>query len=101
MAARPLCRAICTGAKKGAAVAPAVVALQRLPRYSFALPRFCYKRDLDAYYGHARAILCALFCYAALLRLVVLHYRPLTLRSFDRRLAAACKTSRFVAQVKF
>ena len=103
MAARPLRRAICTGAKKGATVAPAVVALQRLPRYSFALPRFCYKRDLDAYYGHARAILsaCALFCYAALLYLLVLLCSPLTLRAFDRRLTTARKTSRFAALVKF
>lgn len=93
MAARPLRRAICAGTKKGAAVAPAVVALQRLLRYSFALPRFCYKRDLGA---------CALFCYAALLRLVVfLLCRPLTLRAFDRRFAVARKTSRFVALVKF
>ena len=58
MAARPLRRAICAGAKKGTAVAPAVVALRTiLPRYVLPLPRFCYKRDLDAYYGHAKAIL--------------------------------------------
>ena len=68
MAARPLCRAICTGAKKGATVAPAIVALQRLPRYSFALPRFCYKRGLSI-----RAVLLRRpfasrsFCLAALL----------------------------------
>ena len=57
MAARPLRRAICAGAKKGATVAPAVVALQRLSRYCFALRSFRYKRILGAYYGHARAIL--------------------------------------------
>ena len=71
MAARPLRRAICAGTKKGTTVAPAVVALQRLPRYCFALRSFRYKRDLGACYGRVRAILCALFYYAALLRLVV------------------------------
>ena len=103
MAARPLRRAICAGTKKSAAVAPAVVALQRLPRYCFALRSFRYKRDLSACYGHARAILGArmLFCYAVLLRFVVLHYRPLALRAFGRRLAPPRKTSRFAALVKF
>ena len=73
MAAHPLRRAICAGAKKGAAVA-----LQRLPRYVLPLPLFRYKRDLDAYYGHARAILGArmLFCYAVLLRFVVFALPP-------------------------
>ena len=48
MAARPLRRAICAGAKKGAAVVPAVVALRTiLPRYVLPLPRFCYKRGLS------------------------------------------------------
>ena len=103
MAARPLCRAICAGTKKGATVAPAVVALQRLPRYGFALPWFCYKRILGAYYGHARAILGV---RAVLLRRLFvsrsfLLCRPFTLRAFDRRFAAARKTSRSVAQVKF
>ena len=92
MAARPLCRAICTGAKKGATVAPAVVALQRLSRYSFALPRFCYKRGLSI-----RAVLLR----RPFVSRSFLLCRPLTLRAFDRRFAAARKTSRFVAQVKF
>ena len=88
MAARPIRRAICTGAKKGVTVAPAVVALQRLPRYSFALPRFCYKRDLSV-----RAVLLRRpFASRSFLLC-----RPLTLRAFDRRFAAARKTSRFVA----
>jgi len=30
-----------------------------------------------------------------------LQYRPLTLRAFDRRFAAARKMSRFIARVKF
>lgn len=92
MAARPLRRAICAGAKKGAAVAPAVVALQRLPRYSFALPRFCYKRGLSI-----RAVLLR----RPFVSRSFLLCRPLTLRTFDLRLAAARKTSRFVVRVKF
>ena len=83
MAARPLRRAICTGAKKGATVAPAVVALQRLPRYSFALPRFCYKRGLSI-----RAVLLRRpFASRSFLLC-----RPLTLRAFERLLATARKT---------
>ena len=92
MAARPLRRAICAGAKKGATVAPAVVALQRLPRYSFALPRFCYKRGLSI-----RAVLLR----RPFVSRSFLLCRPLTLRAFDRRFTAARKTSRFVARVKF
>ena len=95
MAARLIRRAICAGAKKGAAVAPAAVAARAiLPHYVLPLPRSCYKRDLGAYYGHARAILSV---RAVLLRRPFafrsLHYRPLTLRAFDLRLAAARKTS--------
>ena len=68
MAARPIRRAICAGAKKGTAVALAVVALQRLPRYSFALPRFCYKRDLSVRAVLLRALLrLVVFCFAVLL----------------------------------
>ena len=92
MAARPIRRAICASVKKGAAVAPAAVALQRLPRYSFALPRFCYKRGLSI-----RAVLLR----RPFVSRSFLLCRPLTLRAFDRRFAAARKTSRFVAQVKF
>ena len=66
MAARPLRRAICAGTKKGASVAPRAIAALR-----FALPSFRYKRGLGAYHGRVRAILCALFYYAVLLRLVV------------------------------
>ena len=69
MAARPLRRAICAGAKKGAAVVPAVVALRTiLPRYVLPLPRFCYKRGLSI-----RAVLLRRpfasrsFCFAVLL----------------------------------
>ena len=87
MATRPLRRAICAGAKKGAAVAP-----QRLPRYSFALPRFCYKRGLSV-----RAVLLR----RSFASRSFLLCRPLTLRVFDRYFAAARKTSRFVARVKF
>ena len=103
MAARPLRRAICAGAKKGATVAPAVVALQRLSRYCFALRSFRYKRILGAYYGHARAILSV---RALLLR------RPFASRSFCFAVLLHCarlvavfaaprKTSRFVVRVKF
>ena len=87
MAARPLRRAICAGAKKGTAVALRTI----LPRYVLPLPRFCYKRDLSV-----RAVL-----LRALLRFVVLHYRPLTLRALSRYFAAARQTSRFAARVKF
>ena len=93
MAARLIRRAICAGAKKGAAVVPAVVALRTiLPRYVLPLPRFCYKRDLSVravLLRHPFASRSFLLC------------RPLTLRAFDLHLAAARKTSRFVAQVKF
>ena len=92
MAARPLCRAICAGAKKGAAVAPAVVALQRLPRYSFALPWFCYKRGLSI-----RAVLLR----RPFVSRSFLLCRPLTLRAFDRRFAAARKMSCFAARANF
>ena len=67
MAACPLRRAICAGAKKGAAVALRTI----LPRYVLPLPSFRYKRDLGACYGCVRAILYVLFCYAALLYLLV------------------------------
>ena len=93
MAARPLCRAICTGAKKGATVAPVAVAARAiLPRYVLPLPRFCYKRGLSI-----RAVLLR----RPFVSRSFLLCRPLTLRAFDRRFAAARKTSRFVAQVKF
>ena len=101
MAARPLCRAICAGTKKSAAVVPAAVALQRLPRYDFALPSFRYKRDFKRLLRARQSDSMCAVCYAALLRLVVLHYRPLALRAFGRRLAPPRKTSRFVALVKF
>ena len=93
MAARPLCRAICASAKKGTTVAPAVVALRTiLPRYVLPLPRFCYKHGLSI-----RAVLLR----RPFVSRSFLLCRPLTLRVFGLRLAAARKTSRFVALVKF
>ena len=73
MAARPLRRAICAGAKKGTAVAPAVVALRTIAALRFALAvvplQARFKRLLrvrQSDFKRLRAVL-----LRALLRLVV------------------------------
>ena len=102
MAARPLRRAICAGAKKGAAVVPAVVALRTIAALWFCfaiIPLQAQFRCLLR--ARQSGSMCAVLLRRPFASRSFLLCRPLTLRAFGLHLAAPRKTLRFIARVNF